>query len=168
MTPAQCMLLDIPDLVCCPFNPDAMYILCSWYCIPPLQHWHNVCHAAFLIFSPAPSTPAQRTLLHVPDIVYCLFNLGKMYAILCPWHGVLPLQHRHNVCYPMSLIRYPTPLTLAQCMLLCVPDFVYRPFNASTMYVILCSWYIVLPLQSWHNVCYSMSLICCAAPSSPA
>ena len=174
-------------MVCCPFNTGIMYvILCPWYGILLPWPWHNVCYSAFLILSTAPSTPAQCMLFYVPDILYCPFNPGTMYAILCPWYVVLPLHHRHNVYYSMSLIWYPAPLTPAQHMLFCVsdfstapatpaqcllfyvPDIVACPFNTGTIYVCLCPWYSNPPLWRWHNVCYSMFLKKYTAPLTPA
>ena len=171
LTPAQCMSFYVADIICCTFKPGTLYdircscvpaivscsnpckmyiILCSRICVPPLQPRHNVCCSMFLIWFPAPLAPAQCMLLYVPDLVCCPFNPRAMYVIICPWYSIPPLP------------------TLAQCMLFCVLDFVPRHFTASTMYAILCSWYSILPLQHLHNVCYSMSLIWCAARSTPA
>ena len=155
-------------MVFCSFDPGTMYvILRSWFCLPPLQRQHNVCYFLFPTLCPAAATPAQRMLFYVPNLISCLFDPSTMYVTRCSWFSVLPLQPWRNV-YFMFMILYTAPSTLAQCMSCCVPDFFSRPFNASTTYVIVCPWYSILPLQSWQNVCYSMSLTWCAAPSTPA
>ena len=97
-----------------------------------------------------------------------LFDRSTMYALLCSRYSLLPLWSQHNLCYSVFLIFSHTPAAQAQHMLFYVPDLVSRSFNTGTMYVILCSWYSILPLWPMHNLCYSVFLFLSPASATPA
>ena len=124
LMPAKWMLFYIPDIVSRSFNPGSMYvILCSWHSLLPLRPRQNVCGSMILKKYPAPLTLAKCMLFYFPDMVSCSFdpgtayvilcswffhrpcNTGTMYVILYSWYSGLPLQHRHNIRFSMSLIQ---------------------------------------------------------------
>ena len=97
------------------------------YCIQRLQPRHNVSYS--------------MSRYSIPP-----FDSDITYVILCSkiWYRT-PLS-RLNVCYSRFLIKSRAPFSPEQCMSISVPVIFPHPFDTGTMYVILCSWFSLLPL----------------------
>jgi hypothetical protein len=89
-----------------PANHTTTYvILCSRRSHPPLWSRINTCHTLSLMFARIYMTPAHRTLLYVPDVVFYTLPRGKVLHL----HGTPLLRSRpRSSCHVLNGKSFPT------------------------------------------------------------
>ena len=141
---------------CTQTQPPSVYvILCP--CSSVLLYWprpHVHC-SMLLSYSPATSQLAQCMLFYV-SLIYVISSL--LFGAQCMGVVDEPLTLHTNpssfsVCYSMPRILCPALLTPAQCTVFYVTVLFPRHFTTGTMYVILCTWFSVPPLQHMNRAC---------------